>query len=123
MADLKITGNLQKGRHFCNALDNPVLITPEILPIKGKTIKSCFLGTAKMTGSWRLRRVYSLKETNHHLTIIIIIIITIIIIIIIIITIIITILFLSFFLKMSVTNAVFVSSERLLFFGFFIIMS
>ena len=48
--DLKITHNLQKGRHFFNALDNPVLITPDILPIKGKTIKSCFLGTVKVTG-------------------------------------------------------------------------
>ena len=48
--DLKITRNLQKGRRFCNALDNPVLITPDILPIKGKTIKSCFLGTVKVTG-------------------------------------------------------------------------
>ena len=48
--DLKITRNLQKGRHFFNALDNPVLIAPDILPIKGKTIKSCFLGTVKVTG-------------------------------------------------------------------------
>ena len=48
--DLKITRNLQKGRRFFNALDNPVLITPDILPIKGKTIKSCLLGTVKVTG-------------------------------------------------------------------------
>ena len=48
--DLKITRNLQKGRRFCNALDNPVLITPDILLTKGKTIKSCFLGTVKATG-------------------------------------------------------------------------
>ena len=48
--DLKITRNLQKWRRFCNALDNPVLIKPDILPIKGKTIKSRFLGTVKVTG-------------------------------------------------------------------------
>ena len=48
--DLKITRNLQEGKRLCNALDNPVLITPDILPIKGKTIKSCFLGTVKVTG-------------------------------------------------------------------------
>ena len=48
--DLKITDNLQKGRRFCNALDNPVSVTPDILLVKGKTIKSCFLGTVKMTG-------------------------------------------------------------------------
>ena len=47
---LKITRHLQKGRHFCNPLENPVLITPDILPTKGKTIKSCFLGTVKVTG-------------------------------------------------------------------------
>ena len=47
--DLKITDNLQKGRRFCNALDNPVLVTPDILLVKGKTI-SCFLGTVKVTG-------------------------------------------------------------------------
>ena len=47
--DLKITHNLQKGRCFCNALDNPVLITPDILPIKDKT-KSWFLGTVRVTG-------------------------------------------------------------------------
>ena len=50
LVDLKITCHLQKGRRFCNALDNPVLITPDILPIKLKTIKSCFLGTVKVTG-------------------------------------------------------------------------
>ena len=48
--DLKITCNLQKGRCFCNALDNPVLVTPDILPTKGKTIKSCLLGTVKVAG-------------------------------------------------------------------------
>ena len=48
--DFKITHNLQKGRRFCNALENTVLITPDILPIKGKTIKSCFFGTVKVTG-------------------------------------------------------------------------
>ena len=48
--DLKITRNLQKERCFSNALDNPVLITPDIFPIKGKTTKSCFLGTVKVTG-------------------------------------------------------------------------
>ena len=50
LVDLKITRNLEKGRRFCNVLDNPVLITPEKLPIKGKTIKSCFLRTVKVTG-------------------------------------------------------------------------
>ena len=50
LVDLKRNRNLQKGRRFCNALYNPVLITPDILPIKGKTIKSCFLGTVKVTG-------------------------------------------------------------------------
>ena len=45
--DLKITRNLQKRRRFCNALDNPVLITCDILPIKGKTRRSRFLGTVK----------------------------------------------------------------------------
>ena len=48
--DLKITRNLQKERPFFNALDNPVLITSDILPIKGKAIKSYFLGTVKVTG-------------------------------------------------------------------------
>ena len=47
--DLKITRNLQEGKRLCNALDNPVLITPDILPIKGKTIKRCFLGTVRST--------------------------------------------------------------------------
>ena len=42
LVDLKITRNLQKGRRFCNALNNPVLITPGTLSIKDKTIKSYF---------------------------------------------------------------------------------
>ena len=50
LVDLKITRNLQKGRRFCNALNNPVLYTPDILPIKDKTIKSYFSGIVKVTG-------------------------------------------------------------------------
>ena len=50
LVDLKKPRNLQKRRRFCNALNNPVLITPDILPIKDKTIKSYFLGTVKVTG-------------------------------------------------------------------------
>ena len=50
MLDLKISRNLQKGRRFFNTLDNPVLNSPDILPIKCKTIKSYFLGTVKVTG-------------------------------------------------------------------------
>ena len=48
--DLKITLNLQNGNLLCKVLANSVLIIAEVLPIKGKAIKSCFLGTVVKVG-------------------------------------------------------------------------
>ena len=64
MVDLKITRNLQKGKRFYNALDNPVLITLDILPIKGVSPRTGKIVKGTLSTSFR----DDMLEVDHLVT-------------------------------------------------------